>query len=173
MIKEIREYGDPVLRKKCEEVTSFDFTLKELIRDLLDTLRSTPTGVGIAAPQIGVSLRVFVIGIWDYDRAGKIVYDPPIVYINPKILSYSEEEVYYDEGCLSIPRIYYEVKRPRDVVIQAQDENGNVFQQELTGYHARAFLHENDHLNGVLFIDRLPPRIRKSLDKDLHKIKKK
>ncbi|MBI5274004.1 MAG: peptide deformylase [Chlamydiales bacterium] len=172
-MSKIREFGDSVLRKKCEEVTVFDDNLKNVIRNLLDTVRSTPTGVGLAAPQIGVSLRLFVISLWEYDKAGKVQYDTPIVYINPKILSYSEEQVYYDEGCLSIPGVYHEVERPKEIVIEAKNEQGEVFRQDLTGYHARVFLHENDHLNGVLFIDRLPPRARKSLDRDLQRIKKK
>jgi peptide deformylase len=172
MIRKICLYGDPVLRKHCEEVKLFDDEFKQLIRDMIDTTLQSRTGVAIAAPQIGVPLRVFVFCLWDNDAKGNPVYERPKVYANPKILSHSDEEVFYDEGCLSIPGIRAEVKRPRTILIEAQNENGTVFQEELTDFPARAFLHENDHLNGVLFLDRLPPPVRKSLYKKLQKGKR-
>lgn len=172
MIRKICLYGDPVLRKNCEEVKLFDNEFKQIIRNMIDTTLHSRTGVAIAAPQIGVALRAFVVCLWDNDVNGNPVHERPKVYVNPKILSYSVEEVFYDEGCLSIPGTRAEVKRPRTILIEAQNENGTIFQEELTDFPARVFQHENDHLNGVLFIDHLSPPVRKSLYKKLQKGKR-
>ncbi len=173
MIRKICLYGDPILRKRAEEVKVFDEELKQLIRDMMDTCLHSRTGAAIAAPQIGVALRVFVFCLWDYNDKGQVVYERPKVYINPKIISHSEEEVYYDEGCLSIPGIRAEVKRPKTVYIEAQNENGTLFREELKDIEARAFQHENDHLDGVLFIDRVSTQLRKSFVKKLQKYTKR
>lgn len=148
-IQQIRLFGDPVLRTRAEEVVDFDKELRTLVADLTDTMRDAP-GAGLAAPQIGVSLRVFT---WHVD--GELGH-----LVNP-VLTLSEEEQDGPEGCLSFPGMRYDVKRAHGVVARGQDMHGEPVTVEGSLMLARAIQHETDHLDGILFIDRLDPEQRR------------
>ncbi len=152
-IREIKTYPDPVLRKKTARVEKVDGTLDRLIDDMVETMHAAP-GVGLAANQVGVSLQLAVIDV--SAREDKAQRHPLIVIINPEILSL-EGSVVEEEGCLSIPEYSEKVKRAAKVRIRAQDRTGKVFEMEAEGLLAKAFQHEIDHLNGMLFVDRLSP----------------
>lgn len=144
-IRNIRIDGDEVLRKKCKPVTKItDRTLK-LIEDMIDTMYEAD-GVGLAAPQVGILQRIFVIDI--YDEYG------PRVFINPEILETKGCQI-GEEGCLSIPEQTHDIERANYVKVKALNEKGEVFILEATELLARAILHENDHLNGILYTDYL------------------
>ena len=142
--RKIREIGDPVLTKKCKEVTEVTPRLKELIDDMFETLYEE-NGVGLAAPQVGILKRVVVI-----DTTG----EDPILMINPKILETSGEQEGY-EGCLSVPGKTGHVKRPNYVKALAYDEDMNPFEVEGTELLARAICHELDHLEGQLYVEKV------------------
>lgn len=142
-LRQIRKVGDDVLRKISKPVVKFDERLKILVEDMIDTMYEAD-GVGLAAPQVGILKRVIVIDVGDGPKA----------YINPEII-YEEGEQIDDEGCLSVPNRRGPVKRPYKVKVRAQDINGNEFIEEGEELLARAFCHEIDHLNGVLFIDKI------------------
>lgn len=142
-IRNIRKKGDDVLRKKCKNVDKIDDRLLTLINDMIDTMYEAD-GVGLAAPQVGILKRLFVIDV--YDDYG------PRVFINPEILDTKGSQV-GEEGCLSVPGISEEVDRPFYVKVKAINEKGEEFVLEAEELLARAICHENDHLNGVLFID--------------------
>lgn len=145
----IRLFGDPVLRSPAAEVVDFDKELRKLVQDLTDTMQEAP-GVGLAAPQLGVSLRVFTY--WVDDELGHLV--------NP-ILDLSDEQQDGEEGCLSIPGMAFECKRALRVVAKGQNMYGEPVTLEGSDLLARCVQHETDHLDGVLFIDRLDPQTRK------------
>lgn len=151
----VRKYGDPVLRVKCEPVTVFDDELKKFAERMLSIMKSA-NGLGLAAPQVGDKRRLFIIDLSEQDFEAQ-----PIVLVNPEIVS-SEGEETAEEGCLSFPGLYLETTRPRRVEVRFQDLDGNWHRIEAEGLAARAILHENDHLDGVLFIDHLS-----SVDRDL------
>ncbi len=163
-------YGDPVLRKKGALVESITPELKQLIADMIETMVAAE-GVGLAAPQVHHSLAVFVACF----IGEKEEIDPKRtrVFINPKVLAYSNKEESDSEACLSIPKLYRTVKRPLSIQLTALDLEGSSFTEEFHGYDARIIHHELDHLHGVLFIDRLPVRERKALEPRLQAIKKK
>lgn len=140
-IRNIRTGDDPVLRKKCRKVTEFNSRLHQLLDDLAETLRDAQ-GVGLAAPQVGVLRQVIVV-----DNEGKI-----IELVNPAIIESSGSQT-GSEGCLSFPNKYGIVTRPNRVKVRAQDRNGEVFTVNGTELLARAFCHEIDHLNGILYKD--------------------
>lgn len=165
-------YGNPILRKKCEKVTTFDDKLKQLLKDMEET-RVIHDGAGLAAPQVHISLAIFITNIPIKTGPNKWLPGKTRVFINPKILERSEEEWLRDEGCLSIPALFAPVSRPLTIKIEAYDLEGKLFTDELTGLEARAFMHENDHLNGVLFIDRIKGKARDDLEPELREIKKK
>lgn len=142
-IRNIRKKGDDVLRKKCKNVDKIDDRLLTLINDMIETMYEAD-GVGLAAPQVGILKRVFVIDV--YDDYG------PRVFINPEILETKGSQV-GEEGCLSVPGISEEVDRPYYVKVKAINEKGEEFVLEAEELLARAVCHENDHLDGVLFID--------------------
>ena len=144
----IRYLGDPVLRKKAEPVSDVDEELDGLIEDMIQTMYANQ-GVGLAAPQVGVSKRVF---IYDNLEAGYGM-DPQVV-INPEITC-SEGSLKEEEGCLSIPEVKDIVERSRKVILGGFDRRGQELKIEAEGLRARVFQHEIDHLNGILFIDRL------------------
>ncbi len=147
-IKRVLTYGEPSLREPSKEVHKVSKKISDLIRDLFDTMYSQ-NGVGLAAPQIGVNLRVFVI-----DASTKEEPLEPMVFINPKIIKKSGA-IKSNEGCLSFPEAYSDVVRYKDVMIKAINEHGKPFVMEVKGGNllARAIQHENDHLDGILFID--------------------
>ncbi len=149
-VQPIRLFGDPVLRRRADEVVDFDRELRKLVEDLTDTMLDAP-GAGLAAPQIGVGLRVFT---WYVDdQVGHLV--------NP-VLELSEEEQDGLEGCLSIPELAFECIRALSVVATGFDMHGEPLRIEGSDKLARAIQHETDHLDGVLFVDRLDPAGRKA-----------
>lgn len=147
-VKRVLQYGEKTLREPSKEVHKVSKKVQELVQDLLDTMYAK-NGVGMAAPQIGVNLRVFVIDVSKNDEPLN-----PIVFINPKIVKKSGSCV-AQEGCISFPEAYTDVKRYSDVLVKALDRNGRPFVIEAKDGEllARAIQHENDHLDGVLFID--------------------
>ncbi len=148
-IKDIRLFGDPVLRTAAAEVTDFDKQLRVLVKDLEDTMLDAP-GAGLAAPQIGVGLRVFTY--WVDGVLGHLV--------NP-VLDLSDDEQDGPEGCLSIPGLAFETKRALSVVATGQNMWGEPVVLEGTQLLARCVQHETDHLDGILFVDRLDPEARR------------
>lgn len=163
MILPIVKYGDPVLQKEGAAVENIDGQLAEFIKNMFETMYSAK-GVGLAAPQVALSNKLFVMDV----SAGKESKDR-IVCINPQIVD-SQGKVVSEEGCLSFPGIYFEVERPEIVTVSALDLNGKEFTFEASGYAARCVLHENDHINGKVFIEYLSP-LKRDLIK--RKIKKK
>jgi peptide deformylase len=160
-IRPVRIYGDPVLREKAREVAGVDDTVRALIADLRDTMKAY-NGVGLAANQVGVLQRVLVVDVpLDEERREQVAI------VNPSIVSRSGSEV-GEEGCLSIPGIYDDVKRATRVRVRGLDERGAPLELEAEGYLARALQHEVDHLDGILFVDRLSllkrQFLRRSLD---------
>lgn len=154
-IQAIRLFGDPVLTTPAEPVVDFDKELRVLVEDLTDTMLDAP-GAGLAAPQIGVGLRVFT---WHVDdELGHL--------INPE-LSLSDEEQDGEEGCLSFPGLTYETKRAFGVVAKGFNMYGDPVTIEGTEFLARAIQHETDHLNGILFVDRLEKKLRKEAMKEI------
>ena len=150
-LREIRVKGDPILNKVCKPVAAVTERTRELIDDMLDTMYEA-NGVGLAAPQIGILKRIFVI---DVSEEG----DEPLVFINPKIVKTSGSQT-GDEGCLSVPGKTATVTRPNLVVVRAFDENMKEFELEGEGLLARAILHENDHLDGHLYVEKAEGPVR-------------
>ena len=146
----IRTYGDPVLKTKASLVDDVDGRIVRLVDDMFDTLEVTDNGLALAAPQIGVRKQVVV---WDLG-------DEPMAIVNPEIVE-TDGEWIYDEGCLSIPGLYVEMLRPKQVLVRGVDLNGEIIEIEADELEARMFQHEIDHLNGVLMFDRLEGDQRK------------
>lgn len=169
---ELQYYGNPCLREKALPVEEIDEEILELIEEL-KRLHFLHRGGGLAAPQVGVAKRVFIQAVRAVDANGYPIYGAPKVYINPKITLIGEETWIEEEGCLSIPKIYEAVERPYCIEVEALNEKGETFKERLEGWMAKPVLHENDHLNGVLFIDRIHPQRKKALSIQLKKIKKK
>jgi len=145
-LREIVIVGDEILRKRSREVTQFDIKLFELLDDMAETMRFEGRGIGLAAPQVGVLKRIFVVDIGDEHGL--------IEFINPEIIS-AEGCVVGSEGCLSVPGQSGDVERPEKIIIRAQDRNGTSFELTATGLLAVCICHENDHLDGILFIDKV------------------
>ena len=146
----VRVLGDPVLRENARAVDSFDLPLRRLVGDMLETMYESH-GVGLAAPQVGVSRRLFV---FDDGETG------PLAMANPELIDFEDEQV-GEEGCLSLPGIYFDVERALRVTARGFDPNGKLLEMRGEGMLARIFQHEVDHINGILFIDRLPEEDRR------------
>jgi peptide deformylase len=176
---EIHTYPDPVLTKVAEDVKPEEFNdeLKELCKNMLYTMYNAP-GIGLAAPQIGISKRIFVIDV-DYDReetsegSGEFTLSSfnPRVFINPKF-KIKEGDITYQEGCLSLPGVYEDVKRFEYIVVEYQDTEGEVHEMEANDLLSICIQHENDHLDGIVFIDRLSNLKKNFFKKKLIKQKK-
>ncbi len=159
MILDIVKYGDPVLTHRANEVTEFDDALRKLVDDMFETMYGAP-GVGLAAPQVGVLKRLFVM-----DCSSGRNKNQKVALINPVIETEEGEQV-GEEGCLSFPGIFVQVTRPQRVVVRAQDTDGSPFTLDIMELEARCVAHETDHLDGELFIEYLSP-----LKRDLTKRK--
>ena len=170
-IRRIFETPDPVLRQISKPVETFDDTLKTLVTDMLETMYEAP-GIGLAAVQVGVPVRLLVIDLQEPEQEGGEPVRDPRVFINPEILWHSDTEVPYTEGCLSVPEQYAEVMRPDKIRARWQDEKGKAYEEEIEGLLAVCLQHEMDHLNGVLFIDHLSRLKRDMVLKKLAKWRK-
>lgn len=159
---DIRLMGDPVLREECDEVETFDDDLRRLATDMFDTMYEAD-GVGLAAPQVGLTRRLIVV---DPREEGV----KPRALVNPRVLETGEETDRAEEGCLSIPGLREIVERKAEVVVEAENVDGETIRIEADGLHARVLLHEIDHLDGVLFVDRVSPLKRKMLMKKWQKL---
>ncbi len=179
MILPIVAYGAPVLRKVCKTITPDFPNLSKLLDDMWETMYAS-NGVGLAAPQINKDIRLFVIDsaqvFSNLEEGEELDYsDAPgvkKVFINAQIKDLTGDEWPYNEGCLSIPKIREDVKRPETVVLEYQDENFNLHKESFNGITARIIQHEYDHIDGKLFIDYLKPLRRKMLQGKLNDITK-
>lgn len=176
MVLPIRAYGDPVLKKFAQDIEPGHPGLDKLIEDMFETMYAA-SGVGLAAPQIGQSIRLFIVDAspfaededGDSDENAQLK-DFKKVFINPYIVEEEGEEWPFEEGCLSIPNIREEVVRQEKIVLQYQDENFVEHEEEFTGFAARVIQHEHDHLDGILFTDHLKPLRRRLLQGKLRDI---
>ncbi len=166
-VLEILTIPDKRLKHKSSEVDIFDKKLKETVKDLYDTLYSSGNGIGLAAPQVGIEKRIVVI---DLKEDGK---SSPITFINPKIVFSSKENEINEEGCLSIPSYYADVKRPKIVDVEWNDLKGKKIKKRLSGLLSICIQHEIDHLNGILFIDYLSNLKRRRAYEKVKKFQKK
>ena len=163
MVYPIYVYGSAVLSKVAQPITKDYPNLEQLIKDMFETMYATD-GVGLAAPQIGKSIRLFTVDTNPFIEKGDD--EKPIVktFINAKIIERSEEEDYFNEGCLSVPGFSEDVSRPTSIKIRYQDEEFVEHEETYSGYAATVLQHEYDHLEGMLFVDRVSP-LRKQLIK--------
>lgn len=162
MILGILKYGDPALTKRAEEITEFDERLRKTVDDMFETMYGA-NGVGLAAPQVGILKRLFVMDC----SAGR---EKPrkVALINPVIETEEGEQV-GDEGCLSFPGIFFQVARPERVVVRAQDIDGKPFSLDVMDLEARCVSHETEHLDGDLFIEHLSPLKRDLMKRKIKK----
>ncbi|CUU56875.1 peptide deformylase [Parafrankia irregularis] len=155
----IRTLGDPVLRTPAEPVTVFDAALRRLVDNMIETMYAAP-GVGLAAPQVGVSLQVFVFDT-EYDPRDVAVPRRPLVVVNP-VLETGSGEQHDEEGCLSVPGHAYPTTRAATATVRGVDATGAAVTYQASGYLARCLQHETDHLHGRLYIDRLTGEDRRA-----------
>jgi len=150
---QIHHLGDRVLRQPAKRVAKVDGEIKQLVREMLQTMYSSD-GIGLAAPQVGLHKQVLVVDC-DPENAA----NPPLILINPTITKVNQDLVVTTEGCLSIPGVYLDVKRPSAIEVSFKDEQGRPQKLAATGLLACCILHEIDHLNGVLFVDRVENKL--------------
>jgi peptide deformylase len=159
VIRPIVLWPDPVLATVCAPVTRIDDEVRQLAADMLETMYAAP-GRGLAAPQVGVALRLFVM-----DAGWKTGERLPRIVINPEIVTESQTRVTGPEGCLSIPGVTADVERAETVTLRWTTPDGAVHEEDLTGFEAICAQHEFDHLNGIVTFDRLAPEMRAELEK--------
>jgi len=174
-------YGDEVLTRKAEPFVEINSETLELAQSMLETMRKSE-GVGLAAPQIGVSKKIILLDVPMPKPENPVPMSPgelfllpkmPLTLVNPELILHSEETVFGEEGCLSIPKIYAKVKRHLTVTLKAQMITGEHISIECSGFLSRVLQHEIDHLNGILFVDRLDKNEFFNIKHDLKKILKK
>ena len=163
-VLKVVHYGDPILRKRCNAVKKFS-KLESLLNDMFDTMYEE-NGIGLAANQVGLDMNLFIVDISGIEEDEKTR-----VFINGKIID-SRGESWFEEGCLSIPDIRLNVKRPDVIVFKYQDEKGQEYEEKFDGLLARAIQHEVDHLNGVFIVDRVSQAEKMSVSKELKNIEK-
>ncbi|WP_245397568.1 peptide deformylase [Candidatus Rhabdochlamydia oedothoracis] len=167
-------YDDPILRKKAEPITAITEDVKKLIEEMKETMDAC-NGIGLAAPQVHHSIRLFMIREptnKELDK-NKIKWGEVKVFINPKISSPSKKKWKKSEGCLSIPNIYADVERAQEITVEYMNIERKIITQRFFGWEARVILHENDHINGILFIDRLSQQEAEKLTPFLENLKKR
>jgi peptide deformylase len=165
MIRPILIHPDPRLKKLCEPVAEITPDIRRLADDMLETMYDAP-GIGLAAPQVGVTKRVLVM---DCIKEGP---PEPMVLINPEVIWRSEDLTVYEEGCLSIPDIYNDISRPAEVTVRWTDLDGQTQERQFAGLWATCVQHEIDHLDGKLFIDYLGPLKRQMITRKMEKLKR-
>ncbi|MEA3287962.1 MAG: peptide deformylase [Candidatus Marinimicrobia bacterium] len=164
MLYKIQTYGKQVLRRKAQEIPLIDKSIRKIVSNMFETMYAAE-GIGLAAPQIDKSIRLFIIDLSPMEES-----EAKRVYLNPKIVSFGEPQDEYEEGCLSIPTIREIVVRPTNIRITYQDLDGQHHDEEVDGFLARVIQHEYDHLEGILFTDHLSSLKRSFLKKTLNKI---
>lgn len=162
-------YGDPILRKKAENIQKDELDLNKLVDDMFETMYGAH-GVGLAGPQVGVSKRIFVIDASPFDDDEPELANFKKAFINPQVLEETGEEWPFNEGCLSIPDVREDVYRPENVRIKYFDENWVEHEETYKGLAARVIQHEYDHIEGKLFTDKLSPLRRRLIEKRLNDI---
>ena len=157
MILPVTLYGDPILKKRAEELTENHPNLQEIIKNMWQTMYAA-SGIGLAAPQVALSIRLFIVDTVQLEEKRKTNFKGiKKVFINPTILTETGEEWKYEEGCLSIPGLYGDVPRAEFVAVKALDRKGRPVEYEMEGMAARVVQHEVDHLDGILFLDKVDP----------------
>jgi len=169
-LRRITAYGDPLLRKQSARIEEIDDCIRRLSDDMLETMHEAG-GIGLAAPQVGVSKMLFIADWSKLPDDNDPMKDAGfVVYINPAIHTASDRILMQEEGCLSLPEVTAEVPRPDSIEISYQNLDGIEEREELTDYHARVFQHEYDHLRGILFIDRIDKKERAKIKSKLQDI---
>ena len=163
MIKPIVKYPEPGLEQKCERVETFDEKLRQLATDMLETMYAAP-GIGLAAPQVGENIRLLVIDVTSGHEDGH-----QLILVNPEVAE-AEGRQREEEGCLSLPGITAVVERPKTVVVKGQDLDGNPMEIRGEELMARVLCHEIDHLDGILYLDRISPLKRDLLKRKIRKL---
>ncbi|CAL1391774.1 unnamed protein product [Linum trigynum] len=163
----IVEYPDPLLRSKNKKIGTFDENLKKLVDEMFSVMYKTD-GIGLSAPQVGVNVQLMV-----FNPAGEPGEGEEIVLVNPRVSKISKKRVLFNEGCLSFPGIYADVERPESVKVDAMDINGARFIISLSELSARVFQHEFDHLEGILFFDRMTGKVLETIFAKLQALEKK
>ncbi|MCQ2959459.1 MAG: peptide deformylase [Bacteroidales bacterium] len=171
MIKPIVAYGNPVLRKVAQEIDKNYPEFETLLQNMYDTLEASE-GVGLAAPQIGLSIRLFVIDANGFAEDYPDAKDFKRTFINPEIIELTGKEWLFNEGCLSFPGIFEDVSRPSEVTLRYLDENFEEHTEKFSGICARIIQHEYDHLDGKCFVDHLNPLKKRMLNGKLNNILK-
>lgn len=177
MIHEVRIYGDPILRAKARPIDAVTDEIRALGRDMIETMR-VAEGVGLAAQQIGLDIAICVVEVpeaADKDDAGNRLNPDlamPLVVLNPEILSLSKKSESSEEGCLSFPEIRGNIERPVDIRLRFMDEHGKTRELDVRGFTARVLQHEIDHLNGVLFIDKMSTAKRVAIAGKIKRMKR-
>ena len=174
MIRKMCYIGDKILREKCKPINEITPEILRIAQELVQTMQAH-NGLGLAAPQIGYNLRMFAIQISDEVDEDNYPKDaPPQILINPIITKFSKKKMILSEGCLSIPGLHEDVVRPQSIDVEALDISGNKFiEKDLKHWRSRCIQHECDHLDGILFIDRLPAALKKIHDEELKAIEAK
>lgn len=165
-------YGDPILRRKADAIDEITSDIKKLVEEMIETMDASD-GIGLAAPQIHHSIRLFVIRTPIETGQDKFEPGEVKVFINPKLSLPSDETWKASEGCLSIPTLRSLVERPKEISVEYTSLDGTVIKKRFSGWEARVIMHENDHINGVLFIDRLDPEERSKLNSLLKTLEKR
>ena len=165
----ITMFGDKILRKKVNKVKAVDNEIIELITNMFDTMRNA-NGIGLAANQVGADRSIFIV---DISMVEEYEDSKPLVFINPKIVKRFEEQVVFEEGCLSIPDVRGDVERPEAITIEYQDADFKEQTMDADNLLARVIQHEYDHLIGILFTDLVDDELKKRFKKPLHRIRKR
>ncbi len=172
MILPLCYYGNVILRKKCHKIERITPDIHKLVSDMIETMDSS-NGIGLAATQVGKDLCLFVIRPEIKDAEGNFSLGEPEVFINPVLSNPTEEREKMTEGCLSFPGLYLEIDRPYGIHVEALNLEGEKISLDIYGFKAREIMHENDHLNGKLFIDRTTDSVKNEIDPLLREIKNK
>jgi peptide deformylase len=169
----IRYYGHSDLRVKAKEVDKITPEIVQICEQMLAKMLSLDNCIGFAGPQLGILLRIFVIREEKFLPDNQYYFGEPEVIINPVLFDPSAEMETMVEGCMSLPNLHVEVSRPKTIHVRYQNLKGEFIEEKLTDFRARMFMHENDHLNGVLHIDRMDPKKRKAIEPLLRELKRK
>ncbi len=171
MVYPIVMYGDPILRKRSKEIPEGSLDIKTFVQDMFETMYAA-NGIGLAAPQIGKGIRLFVVDGTALDDLEEDMTGFKKVFVNPVIINEEGDKWDFEEGCLSIPNIRENVARPERLRIRYEDEEGNAMDEEYGGMKARIIQHEYDHLDGKMFVDYLTPLKKRMLKGKLKDISK-